>query len=102
MRHVLSAIAVPTLVLQNAEDNWVPVESGRELAELIPGVDLSSRCRSAATSPRSPTWTAFLEPIEPFLATSWEADAEPEPDRVLATVLFTDIVGSTAHMAEAR
>ena len=32
VRHVLSAISVPTLVLQNAGDNWVPVELGRELA----------------------------------------------------------------------
>ena len=44
----------------------------------------------------------FLEPIESFLREAWEEQvAGREPERVLATVLFTDIVGSTAHMAEA-
>ena len=42
-----------------------------------------------------------LAAIESFLREAWEtAQAEPEPDRVLATVLFTDIVGSTAKAAE--
>jgi class 3 adenylate cyclase len=43
----------------------------------------------------------LLEPIESFLREAWEEQAAGrEPERVLATVLFTDIVGSTAHMAE--
>jgi class 3 adenylate cyclase len=100
VRHVLSAIAVPTLVLQNTEDNWVPVEGGRELAALIPGstyVEVPIRGHIPAVADMD----TFLEPIEKFLREAWEADAvEQEPDRVLATVLFTDIVDSTVRMAE--
>ena len=99
VRHVLAAIAVPTLVLQNAEDNWVPVELGRELAELIPGstyVEVPIRGHIPALA----DMTAFLDPIESFLHDAWESDVTREPDRVLATVLFTDIVGSTEKMSE--
>ena len=99
VRHVLSAIAVPTLVLQNAEDNWVPVESGRELAGLIPGstyVEVPIRGHIPALADMD----VFLEPIESFLRESWEGQATAhEPERVLATVLFTDIVDSTTRMA---
>ena len=44
----------------------------------------------------------FLAPVREFLTGAWEAGAwEPaEPDRVLATLLFTDIVGSTERAAE--
>ena len=99
VRHVLSSIAVPTLVLQNAEDNWVPVELGRELAALIPGstyVEVPIRGHIPALADMQ----AFLDPIESFLRDAWDVDAAPEPDRVLATVLFTDIVESTAKMSE--
>jgi len=100
VRHVLAAIAVPTLVLQNAEDNWVSVEEGRELAGLISAstyVEVPIRGHIPAVADMD----VFLEPIESFLRTSWEdAAAGREPERVLATVLFTDIVDSTARMAE--
>ena len=98
VRHIYSAIAVPTLVLQNAEDNWVPVERGRELAALIPGstyVEVPIRGHIPAVADME----AFLNPIESFLRDTWESDVTPEPDRVLATVLFTDIVDSTSQMA---
>jgi class 3 adenylate cyclase len=98
VRHVLPAIAVPTLVLQNSEDNWVPVDRGRELAELVRGstyVEVPIR----GHIPAATDMDVFLEPIESFLRDSWEqASAGREPERVLATVLFTDIVDSTAHM----
>jgi class 3 adenylate cyclase len=99
VRHVLPAIAVPTLVLQNGEDNWVPVDRGRELAELIPGstyVEVPIRGHIPALADME----AFLDPIASFLRDSWESDVTQEPDRVLATVLFTDIVGSTERMSE--
>jgi len=100
VRHVLPAIAVPTLVLQNAEDNWTPVDRGRELAELIAGstyVEVPIR----GHIPAAADMDAFLEPIESFLRQSWEEEAAGrEPERILATVLFTDIVDSTARMAE--
>jgi class 3 adenylate cyclase len=100
IRHVLPAIAVPTLVLQNAEDNWTPVRQGRELAELIPGstyVEVPIR----GHIPAAVDMDAFLEPIESFLRESWEEQAAGrEPERVLATVLFTDIVDSTTRVTE--
>jgi len=99
VRHVFSAIAVPALVLQNAEDNWVPVERGRELAALIPAstyVEVPIRGHIPALADME----AFLNPIESFLRDTWESAVTPEPDRVLATVLFTDIVGSTEKMSE--
>jgi len=99
VRHVLSAIAVPTLVLQNTDDNWVPVDRGRELAGLIPGstyVEVPIRGHIPALADME----TFLEPIESFLRDAWESDVPEEPDRLLATVLFTDIVGSTEKMSE--
>jgi class 3 adenylate cyclase len=100
IRHALPAIAVPTLVLQNAEDNWVSVEDGRALASLIPGstyVEVPIRGHIPALKDMG----TFLAPIEAFLRETWEKESAPrEPDRVLATVLFTDIVDSTARMAE--
>jgi class 3 adenylate cyclase len=100
VRHVLPAIAVPTLVLQNADDHWAPIAEGRELAGLIPGatyVEVPVR----GHIPTAADMGEFLEPIESFLREAWEEqEAGREPERVLATVLFTDIVGSTAHLAE--
>jgi len=98
VRDVLTAIRVPTLVLHNEFDSWVEVGNGRYLAEHIPGatyVELPDQGHipSAATS------GPFLDEIERFLRRAWEAGAGEvsEPDRVLATVLFTDIVGSSEH-----
>jgi pimeloyl-ACP methyl ester carboxylesterase len=99
VRHVLSAIAVPTLVLQNAEDNWVPVDRGRELAELIPG-STYVEVPICGHIPALADMEEFLNPIESFLRDAWESDVTPEPDRVLATVHFTDIVGSTERLSQ--
>jgi class 3 adenylate cyclase/esterase/lipase len=100
VRDVLPAIRVPTLVLHNAGDPWVEVGNGRYLAEQIPGatyVELPEpgHIPSAATAGPS------LDAIEEFLKRAWDAGAweESEPDRVLATVLFTDIVGSSERAA---
>jgi class 3 adenylate cyclase/pimeloyl-ACP methyl ester carboxylesterase len=101
VRHVLSAIAIPTLVLQNAADQWVPNERARDLADRIP----HSTYVEVPISGHIPALTdvgPVVDAIESFLRDAWEADAaEREPERVLATVLFTDIVDSTARMAEA-
>ncbi|HKN63249.1 MAG TPA: alpha/beta fold hydrolase [Gaiellaceae bacterium] len=101
VRHVLSAIAIPTLVLQNADDRWVPNDRARDLADRIPGaryaeVPISGHIPALADVP------LVVDAIESFLQETWEADAlDQEPDRILVTVLFTDIVDSTARMAEA-
>jgi len=100
VRPVLSAISAPTLVLHNAEDHWVPAERGRELAAAIPTatyVELPLQGHVPAVAEAGP----FLDAIEMFVREAWEAAAaDREPDRVLATVLFTDIADSTAKMAE--
>ena len=100
IRDVLPAIRIPTLVLHYTGDPWVPVGNGRYLAEHIPGATLielpeQGHIPSAATSGPS------LDVMEQFLRRAWDAGAskESEPDRVLATVLFTDIVGSSERAA---
>lgn len=100
IRNVLPAIRVPTLVLHNTRDRWVDVERGRDLARRIPGAafvefPIDGHITTAADVP------AVMDEIEPFLNDVWETvGAVREPDRVLATVMFTDIVGSTAKAAE--
>jgi class 3 adenylate cyclase len=100
VRHVLSAIRVPTLVINRTGDAEGIVEGSRYLADHIPGarhVELPGSDHAVfAGDPDS-----FLAAIESFLVEVWqERDEETEPDRVLATILFTDIVGSTARAAE--
>jgi class 3 adenylate cyclase/pimeloyl-ACP methyl ester carboxylesterase len=100
-RSILPAIHVPTLVLHRASCLRSPVEHGRFLAEHIDGAKLVEVPGSDAP----PYWEnadAFLDAIEEFLTGIRRA---PEASRVLATVLFTDIVGSTelaSRLGDAR
>jgi len=100
IRHVLPAIRVPTLVLHNTRDRWVDVERGRDLARRVPGAafvefPIDGHITPAADLP------PVLDEIERFLRDVWETlSVVQEPDRVLATVMFTDIVASTAKAAE--
>jgi pimeloyl-ACP methyl ester carboxylesterase len=101
VRQVLPAVRVPTLILRGSEDTMVPLEVARYMASRIPtahiveipGVGHLALKRHVA---------AIIAEVERFLKDVWEAGAwdEAEPDRVLATVLFTDIVGSTAKATE--
>ncbi len=96
VRHVLPTIRVPTLIMHRRDDSFIKVEHARYLAEHIPGaryVELegSDSLFSVGDS------EAILGEIEEFLT---GARHEREPDRVLATILFTDIVGSTERAAE--
>ena len=99
VRHVLPAIRVPTLVLHNTRDQWVEVERGRDLANRIPGAEfvefpIDGHMTPAADMP------LVLDEIKRFLQAAWTTALHREPDRQLATLLFTDIVDSTAHMAK--
>jgi class 3 adenylate cyclase/pimeloyl-ACP methyl ester carboxylesterase len=99
VRVVLPAIRVPTLVLnRNEEVEWLR-EGSRYAARHIPGarhVELPGRDHA----PFAGDSKSYLHEIEQFLTETWEAGwEEAEPDRVLATVLFTDIVGSSEKAA---
>ncbi len=96
VRHVLPTIGVPTLVLHRVGDRSLPVEGSRYLAERIPGARLVE-FPGDDHLPWLGDQDVILDEIEEFLT---GVRRGPEPDRVLATVLFTDVVGSTARAAE--
>jgi class 3 adenylate cyclase/alpha-beta hydrolase superfamily lysophospholipase len=97
---VLDAIQVPTLIVHREGDQACDVRAGRYLGEHIPG----ARYLELPGNDHAPWYgdtDAVLDPIGQFLTEAWKQEAsEVEPDRVLATVLFTDIVGSTAMASE--
>jgi pimeloyl-ACP methyl ester carboxylesterase len=96
VRHILSAIRVPTLILHRTGDRLTPVEQARHLARSISGAKLVELPGEDHTPYAGDTDT-LLDEIEEFLTGIRHG---PEPDRILATVLFTDIVGSTKRAAE--
>jgi pimeloyl-ACP methyl ester carboxylesterase len=96
VRPVLPTIAVPTLVLHRTDEVTVNVEAARYLAERIPGARMIEQ-PGMDHVPWVGDADGLLDEIEEFLTGTREAR---EPDRVLATVLFTDIVGSTERAAE--
>jgi pimeloyl-ACP methyl ester carboxylesterase/class 3 adenylate cyclase len=90
VRDLLPSIRVPTLVLHR-EEEFVPVESARYLAEHIPGARLVV-LPGMDHIPFYGDAEGYAEEIEEFLTGARHA---PPSDRVLTTVMFTDIVGST-------
>jgi pimeloyl-ACP methyl ester carboxylesterase len=95
-RPILPTIRVPTLILHRAEDRMVPVEHSRHLARHIPGAkyaELPGMDHFFFAGDAD----AYLDRIEEFLTGECHAG---ESDRVLATVLFADIVGSTERAAQ--
>jgi len=96
VRDVLPAIRVPTLVLHRRGDRAVNVRAGRYLAEHIPGarfVEMSG----IDHLPWVGDANAIADEVEEFVT---GVRPEREVDRVLATVLFTDIVDSTKVATE--
>ena len=95
VRHVLPAIRVPTLVFHSVNDRTVDVGASRYMAEQIPGAKYVE-----LHGPDHVPWLSdaevILDEIEEFLT---GVRPVSEPDRVLATVLFTDIVGATERAA---
>lgn len=102
VRDVLPAIHVPTLVVHRAGDRIVDIASSRFLADRIRGarfVELAG----ADHSPFAPGATGpaeLVETMRDFLAEVTAGEGAPQRDRILATILFTDIVDSTALAAE--
>jgi class 3 adenylate cyclase len=97
VRHVLPAIRVPTLIMHRAADSAQPVQNGRYLADNIPGAKFLELPGENHIPLFEPEITdRILGEVEEFLTGS---RSEGEVDRVLATVLFTDIVDSTKRAA---
>jgi class 3 adenylate cyclase len=95
VRSILPSIQVPTLVLHHIRNAALPVEHGRYLAEHIPGakfVELEGDDTTLIAGAQA-TW---IDEIGEFLTGQRPT---VEVDRILTTVLFTDIVGSTAQAA---
>jgi pimeloyl-ACP methyl ester carboxylesterase len=100
VRHVLPAVHVPTLILRGSEDMIVPPEVAHYTASRIaraqvveiPGAGHIAVGRHLAS---------IIAEVERFVKEVWESGRwnEVEEDRVLATVLFTDIVDSSAQLA---
>jgi class 3 adenylate cyclase/pimeloyl-ACP methyl ester carboxylesterase len=100
VRHVFPVIRVPTLVLHRIGEPY-PIEAARWMAEQITGARFVE-LPGTVHNPFFGDTESVLGEIETFTTGiyqdgAWEA---PEPDRVLATVLFTDIVGSTEQAVE--
>lgn len=94
VRHVLPTIFVPTLVLHRAHDAFVDVRHGRYIAEHIPGARYVE-LEGGDHFPLGGDLNAVDQQIENFLSELIGVRRGPSTDRVLATVLFTDVVGST-------
>ena len=97
VRNVLPVIRVPTLVLNREGEEPFIRQGSAYLAQHIPGarhIELPGSDHGISAG----DWEPYARALEEFLQEAWseEAAAEPETDRVLATILFTDIVGSTA------
>jgi class 3 adenylate cyclase len=96
VREVVPTVQVPTLVLHRRHDRLVNVRHSRWLAEHLPNARLVEM-PGGDHLPGGEGAAELLEEVREFLTGT---RAEPEPDRVLATVLFTDIVDSTGMAAQ--
>src|SRR6266566_3782586 len=95
VRAILPMVNTPTLVLHRTGDRVVSVQSGRWLAEHIPGARMVELPGSDHAAYAGDT-DALVDEVQEFLT---GVRGTPDLDRVLATVMFTDIVGSTDRAA---
>jgi pimeloyl-ACP methyl ester carboxylesterase len=96
VRDILPAVNVPTLILHRRDERVAAIGGARLMAEQIPGAKLVEY-EGDDHLPMIGDYDSPLNEIEEFLTGSRRP---PEHDRVLSTVLFTDIVGSTERAAE--
>jgi class 3 adenylate cyclase len=94
LRAILPTIRVPTLVMHCTDDRYVSIDHGREIASLIPGARF---IEYPGADNYGWVESPALDDVEEFLT---GRRPRGEIDRVLATVLFTDIVDSTALASE--
>ncbi len=97
VRALLPTVRVPTLVLHHTDDPFIPQKWGKDVADRIPGAKYVELPGRNVFHFVEPDWRASFQEIAAFL-TGQQADVAG--DRVLATVLFTDIVDSTRRAAE--
>jgi class 3 adenylate cyclase len=95
VRNVLPLVTVPTLVVHSRDNRYVRLGHGHYLAENIPGARLIERDSADHYPLPDPD---LLGAIEEFVTGS--RVVVDDADRVLATVLFIDVVGSTEHATE--
>jgi class 3 adenylate cyclase len=96
VRPVLPLVRTPTLVVHCTNDPIISVTQGREFASLLPHSTLVEVGGAFHGSARSEDMDRYGDAIEAFLLGGRRTAATPTADRVLATVLFTDIVDSSA------
>jgi len=96
--HLLATVRVPTLVLHRVGDEIVPVTAGRYLAEHIPGARYVELPGGDHIVFDNATQDVIADEIEELI--TGERHRLAEPDRVVATIMFTDIVGSTELAAK--
>ena len=101
VRHVLPAIHVPSLVVNLTEDDPFNVAACRYMAERIPGAQLVE-IPGRGHTPTLENFEPIVSAMERFLQRARQSRVwdDVDHDRVLATLLFTDIVGSTSRAAE--
>lgn len=92
------SVRARSLVVHRRDDPMVPFERGRELAELIPGAKLVELAGSFHCGWDAREWMPALDEVEEFI--TGQAPEDTSAERMLATVLLTDIVGSTERAAE--
>ncbi len=98
-RHLLPSIRVPTLILHRKDDSTIPVACGHDMAQKIPGakyVELPGEDHLLQALDQE-VLDRLLDEVEEFVT---GVRHRADPDRVLATVMFTDIVRSTERAAE--
>lgn len=96
LRRILPSISAPTLVLHSRDFEFVSIEQGRYLAEHIPDARLVEIDGSDSAFAFAHA-DVVVDSVEEFLT---GVRRSPDPDRVLATVLFTDLVDSTRRAAD--
>jgi pimeloyl-ACP methyl ester carboxylesterase/class 3 adenylate cyclase len=101
VRDVLPTVRVPTLVLHGSEDELVPIEAAKFMAQRLPSARLVELPGVGHMALKA-GGTKIQTELQRFLDDVWHTGGweETEADRMLATVLFTDIVDSTMKATE--
>ncbi len=96
VRPVLPSIQAPTLAVHRPGDRYIDIRHSRYIAEAVPDARLVE-ISGEHTLPFGPGQEELVDELEEFLTGARHA---PDPERILATVMFADIVDSTRRAAE--